>query len=572
MKFVDQKIVALLTFSLLASGSVATSQTTPDQGPPSTPTTTLRTEVRLVVVDVMVVDKNGMPVKGLKAEDFILMEDKVPQKIASVDDHTAASETVSIVKPMVPEAGTTVLTNKPVNAPTVWNVLLVDLLNTEIADQARMRTQVQQFVKSLPPGQPLALVAMRAELKLLVPFHGGAGAIDKVLTTNAMSPAPSPLLDIYNSDDEALLAQMITNRTMLNAVVTSRDAVEVQKLSQRVQTTLLSFGDLAKWLGKYQGRKNVYWLSSGFPLQAEPSGVMGGDNPANKSNLAGELLLMQQTMDKELESARVAIYPIDVRGVIGAETPGVDSSDTGGYLFVKNPQALASQEGKFDRVTASEQAEMLDIAQSTGGVARFNHNDVVGILKEDFTQSQNYYTLSYSPSNTKWNGNYRRIDLTLQQKGYRLVYRRGYFARDPHPEPMPTVDQFTLAMKHGAAPETAVLFSAKLHKSADTVEVEYAIDPQTLQFRPEPSGKELAEVACVIVEYDSTGRVIGTSQIQVSGKVNPEQRANLRTSAFPAKQTVPLKPGAATLALGVRDQATGRFGNLEVALTTPIAK
>jgi hypothetical protein len=215
---------------------------------------------------------------------------------------------------------------------------------------------------------------------------------------------------------------------------------------------------------------------------------------------------------------------------------------------------------------------MLDIAQSTGGIARFNHNDVVGILREDFNQSQNYYTISYSPSNTKWNGNYRRIDLALQQKGYRLVYRRGYFARDLHPEPMPTVDQFTLAMRHGAAPETSVLFSAKLHKSADTVEVEYAIDPQTLQFRPEPSGKELAEVACVIVEYDSAGKVIGTSQIQVSGKVNPEQRANLRTNAFPAKQIVPLKPGAATLTIGVRDQSTGRFGNLEVALAAPTAK
>jgi VWFA-related protein len=569
MRLVNQKIVALFILSLLGAAHTAASQATPEQAPPAAPTTTLRTEVRLVVVDAMVVDKNGVSVKGLKADDFVLKEDKVPQKIASVDDHTATAETSTVVRPIISEAGTTVLTNKPVNSPTVWNVLLVDLLNTDIASQAIMRKQVQQFVKSLPPGQPLALVAMRAELKLLVPFHGGAGAIDKILTTSALSPAPSPLLDIYNSDDEALLAKMISNPTMLNSAVSNRDSIEVEKLGQRVQTTLESFGGLAKWLGKYQGRKNVYWLSSGFPLQVEPSGSMGGDNPTNRSNLAGELLLMQKAMDKQLESSRVAIYPIDVRGVIGAETPGVDSSDTSGGMYVYDPPGLASQEGKYDRVTASEQAEMLDIAHSTGGIARFNHNDVVGILHEDFNQSQNYYTISYSPSNTKWDGNYRRIDIALQQKGYRLVYRRGYFARDLHPEPMPTVDQFTLAMKHGAAPETSVLFSAKLHKSADKVEVEYAIDPQTLQFRPEPSGKELAEVACVIVEYDSAGKVIGTSQIQVTGRVNPEQRANLQTNAFPAKQTVPLKPGAATLTIGVRDQSTGRFGNLEVAIAAP---
>ena len=571
MRLVDKKVVVLFALTFLADASVVVSQTVPEQAPPAAPPTTLRTEVRLVVVDVMVVDKNGAPVKGLKAEDFVLKEDKIAQKIASLDDHTGTSEATSVVKPVVSEAGTTVLTNKPVNAPTVWNVLLVDLLNTDIASQALMRKQVQQFVKSLPPGQPLALVAMRGQLKLLVPFHGGAGSIDKILTTSAMSPAPSPLLDIYNSDDEALLGKMISNGAMLNATVNARDAVEVGKVAQRVQTTLLSFGGLANWLGKYHGRKNVYWLSSGFPLQVEPSGAMG-DNPANKSNLAAELLLMQQATDKELESARVAIYPIDVRGVIGGEIPGVDSSDTSGGLFVNNPQALAAQEGKYDRRTASEQGEMLDIAQATGGIARFNHNDVVGILRDDFNQSQNYYTISYSPSNTNWNGSYRRIDIALEQKGYRLVYRRGYFARDQRPEPMPTVDEFTLAMKHGAAPETAVLFSAKLHKSDNTVDVEYAIDPQTLQFRPEPSGKELAEVACVIIEYDAAGKVIGTSQIQVSGKVSPEQRANLHSISFPARQSVPLKPGAATLALGVRDQSTGRFGNLEVALASPTAK
>ena len=148
MRLVDKGIVALFALTFLADVSIAVSQTTPDQAPPAAPTTTLRTDVRLVVVDVMVVDKNGASVKGLKAEDFVLKEDKVPQKIASVDDHTGNRRDNFVVKPVVSEAGTTVLTNKPVNAPTVWNVLLVDLLNTQIADQARMRTQVQQFVKS----------------------------------------------------------------------------------------------------------------------------------------------------------------------------------------------------------------------------------------------------------------------------------------------------------------------------------------------------------------------------------------------------------------------------------------
>lgn len=536
----------------------------------------------------MVVDKNGAPVKGLKADDFVLKEDKVLQKIANVDDHAASTATASVAVPVVSEAGATVLTNRPVNAPMVWNVLLVDLLNTQLADQSRTRKLVQEFVKSLPPHQPIALVAMQDHLKLIVPFQGGAGAIDKILTTSAMSPSPSPLLDIYNSNDEQVLRWMVSgsrssspaavsgSQMMQNAIATNRNTVEMEKLGQRVQTTLGSFDGLAAWLSKFPGRKNVYWLSSGFPLQAEASGYLGTGalsmHPGNVDNLSAELLLMQQAMDKRLEGARVAIYPIDVRGVTGSDIPGVDSSDTSGGLYVNNPRALSEQQAKFDRVNGSIRAEMMDIAQSTGGIARFNNNDVAGILTEDFSQSQNYYTLSYSPSNTNWNGNYRRIDLALQQKGYHLTYRRGYYARNPKPEPMPTADQFTLAMKRGAAPETSVLFSAKLHKSGNQVDVEYTIDPHTLQFRPDPSGKDLAEVACALVEYDSTGNVLGISQIQVNAKINPDQLASLQADSFRAKQTVPLKPGAASLTLGVRDQSSGRFGNLEVALAVPAAK
>jgi hypothetical protein len=48
--------------------------------------------------------------------------------------------------------------------------------------------------------------------------------------------------------------------------------------------------------------------------------------------------------------------------------------------------------------------------------------------------------------------------------------------------------------------------------------------------------------------------------------VSPERRAALNVDGVHARQTIALKPGAASVVLGVRDQTTGRFGNLEVAL------
>ncbi len=123
-----------------------------------------------------------------------------------------------------------------------------------------------------------------------------------------------------------------------------------------------------------------------------------------------------------------------------------------------------------------------------------------------------------------------------------------------------------MALGHGAPAESAVLFSAKLKKSADSVSVDYAIEARTIQFPPNPSGKLVADMQCAIVEYDAGGVVIDTSLIHITNTVSPDQQALLNKARLSANQTIPLKPGAASLTLGVRDGSTGRFGTLEAGL------
>src|SRR5882757_8519138 len=52
---------------------------------PSTDTTTLHVASRLVVLDVVVIDRNGKFVSNLDRSQFTVTEDKVPQAIRSFD-------------------------------------------------------------------------------------------------------------------------------------------------------------------------------------------------------------------------------------------------------------------------------------------------------------------------------------------------------------------------------------------------------------------------------------------------------------------------------------------------------
>jgi VWFA-related protein len=53
------------------------------QGTGDIPAPTIRVSTRLVLVDVVVRDKQGKPVTGLKADDFVIEENGKKQKVAT---------------------------------------------------------------------------------------------------------------------------------------------------------------------------------------------------------------------------------------------------------------------------------------------------------------------------------------------------------------------------------------------------------------------------------------------------------------------------------------------------------
>jgi len=343
---------------------------------------------------------------------------------------------------------------------------------------------------------------------------------------------------------------------------------DVERQGQHAQKTLNGFTALAKWLSGYPGRKNVYWLTGGFPLQGQPFGVLGytTETPLGPGNQGQQTSPMQEDTDKALQSARVAIYPIDARGVAGPSVDGVTTADTqGDFLAIGKSGDKSIGFRKDDQLTTGQKSEMLELAKATGGVASFN-NDIAKTLRNEFARSESYYTIAYTPAKTEWNGGYRRIQLSLDEPGAQLIYRQGYYAKDPQKAPTPTKEEFRLALGHGAPLVTDVLFSARVSQLADAAYVEYTIDPRTIEYQADASGQLAAAADCAIVEYDAKGKAIATSLVRLTSTVRPERRAALNVDGLRAKQTIALKPGAASMVLGIRDQTTGRFGNLEVAL------
>jgi VWFA-related protein len=567
------QIIHLTSIATLLFGAIpAFSQ---DKAPAS-PIPVLKTEVRLVVLDVLVTDSHGKAIPNLKAEDFSLTESGTPQTIKTLEDHTAAPTGASAgtISPAVIEkplaAGT--YSNRPRLQSNIWNVILVDLLNTPAQNQIIARKALKEFASRLPTGAPVALLAMSSSsVKMLVPFTPNGTEISKLLDGDALLSTQSPLLDTYNADDEAQLEKALG--AAKNRVADSYRETEMDRLQVRVEQTLQSLDGVAAWLGRLPGRKNLYWLSAGFPLSAEPQTMRNGVNDRASERWLQSYALLQHETDTRLEAARVAVFPLDVRGNQGS-LEGIDSADVQGSLYAKAGGSVRYSDDVNQAVQRlnSEHAEMEEIAEQTGGVAHYNRNDLDKQLSDQFSQAQNYYTLSYSPTDKNWNGKYRKINLKLKDSSYHLYYRRGYFADTPLPTPSNAADAFTLALRYGAAPSTSILFNARLDKNTPgKVGIHYAIDPHTLKLVDAPDNRKSAKVNCAVVEYDSAGAVLGTTTIQVAAAIRPDQMPLVESSGFPATQQVPLLPNAKWLAIGVQDANTDSFGTLQLAVDPPAA-
>ena len=157
-------LFALSEHSLLA-------QSAPAEGPSAQ----LTLNVRTTVEDVVVMDKNGKAVPGLRKEDFQIFENGKPQAITFFEPNFA--ETQAAAAPAVLPANT--FTNIPVTPPNnVTNVLLLDALNTWPEDRMYAQVQMVKYLASLPPNLRIGVFTLdRERIHVIWGFNEDSSAL-----------------------------------------------------------------------------------------------------------------------------------------------------------------------------------------------------------------------------------------------------------------------------------------------------------------------------------------------------------------------------------------------------------
>ncbi|HEY1525957.1 MAG TPA: VWA domain-containing protein, partial [Candidatus Angelobacter sp.] len=312
------RALALSLVALCFSGAYSQSNpadqssASPASGTSQSPTT-LRTNTRLVVVDVVATDSRGGFVDDLKADDLKISEEGNAQKISSFSFHSPGKTNTVVASPLP----VNVVTNAPAFQSSSLNVMLLDTLNGDFGEQAYVKDQLQKYLSQAKLAHPIALFAMENHLVMLHDFTTDAAAL-KSSVEKFRPPAR-----FINGETATSRASAFT--TFGDFHTSERD----------IATTLNQLNALAKTLAGYPGRKNLIWLSEGFPINLFPDNTMktsstsctdaacsgGLARAAQEGTGQGDYkdyaFLIKKVSDA-LMNAQVAVYVVDA-GVVGKD-------------------------------------------------------------------------------------------------------------------------------------------------------------------------------------------------------------------------------------------------------------
>ncbi len=263
--------MVFLTGICLAGWAPAQDQTTPPAQPAqgaaqpaqgTEPAATFKTETRLVPVDVVVMDKKGNYVRDLTKKDFKVYEDSKEQELTTFSFGSDP--------------------NAPESAKQRYLVLFFDNSTMNYGDQMRARAEAAKFIDAnAGPERLMAVVNFGGSLVISQNFTANADRL-KAAVTGARSSAVSP-----NMGGGGAAGGGLGGRTMGGmGGFGARDVI-------------LALRSMADNLQDIPGRKILILFTSGFPLR-------------NNAELMSELTA---TIDR-CNRSNVAIYPIDVRGLV----------------------------------------------------------------------------------------------------------------------------------------------------------------------------------------------------------------------------------------------------------------
>jgi hypothetical protein len=326
--------------------------------------------------------------------------------------------------------------------------------------------------------------------------------------------------------------------------------------------------EIADRLKKIPGRKNLVWLSTGFPPL-----------PPGEGGFAGTLDKINEHA-KILANADLPLFSIDADGLIppapgggpvphGGHGRGAGAGD--GPTPSGNSHGVGATMGYVPKVTDFEFSK--NLSDVSGGRAFYNTNDFAGAIRKVIDDSASTYILSYYPDHNKWNGEFREIKVKVNRPGLSGVEvraRKGYFAvAETASATERDAEKLADAIK-SPLEATDLGFDVQADglevAGVRQLKVKVSIDVNQLRFQ-QLGDRRTDNISENWVEFNAEGRQVGAHSQTLNLKPALEDYKKLLQDGFSFSETFPIANDAAEVRLVLRDVGNGSIGSVIIPLS-----
>jgi VWFA-related protein len=552
-----------------------------------------RSGVTMVPVDVRVVDSKGKAITDLTRDDFAVIEDGVPQQIREFSLRTLdpAGSGGAPEKLRLRESALTL-------EPQTNRVFLIVLGRGQLLEPSKGMDAVLNFVRTqlLPQDQVAVFIYDRATdfttsheeiAKILEKFKrahkdinfeielqmtSGLAAIygsksipkklqDKIdmvfegsslVASHPMTPrVPGQAVAdgrrqadaMRRSEDEAM------NRSMADAagvphlsIYTDLDVIESKmfgdmSFEEYIQVNAQTLQDLGncfagiEYLRHIEGEKHLLYVTEKGMLLPR----MEDD----------------EALARAANDARVSIDVIQTGGIYEAQAGGAVNTRAWNQTFAF--QALRNMSSWTGGITS-----IMDPAQM--GIDRMNE------------ATRNSYVLGYYPSNARFDGTYRRIEVKVKRPGATVLFRHGYSARL---EMLPfdrrtfiTQDRMLAAVTfRRTITDIKLKLDTSLQKSESgegrDLVVKMKIDAGRLAFRPTADGSQLGLVDIAVFYFDQHGQMLGNTWQKAELKFDQPTFQQIKQNGIPYNTRIQVSPAVRDVRVVVYDFKADLVGSAD---------
>src|SRR5689334_6323978 len=570
----------LLFASLFIFPAVVFAQTKPE--PSGDQQDVIKFDTSLVQTDVMVFDKHGRFVDGLKPEQFQLKINNTQREISffeRIGSGSSANENPE-TKPNQPNS----IDRRKSDAQRRSVIFFVDDLHLAPDSLARTRKALLEFIdRGVDKNDLVAITSPSGQIGFLQQFTSDKDAVRSAVArlnyrTNTKLDMEQPpmseyvALKIREGDEQAMTyyIQEIQKQncyrvpgsvTLICSVSPQSARLLVQERAQQIVTqsapatedTLRLLEGLMRTAAQVPGRKIVFVISDGFYLNDRKSGSI--DRIKRVTDAAGR--------------AGVVIYTLDARGIVGDSIDITNNSpiDTKGFLTGASiGEISASQDG------------LNALAADTGGQAFRNTNRPMHEWVEKvMDETSNYYLLAWKPDNDEQKrGKFKSIEISVVGRPDLKVRMRGtYFKSAALPllttkkkrdkDPLKARDDdmrlvIDAPVEQREIPAEVALSYVMEPGIGSRVIADISIDDSALTFDL-VDGKLACDVDIGGILYDDKGKPLNSFvgrlrifQHRTEGPPGKQKRAIYRFSTF-------VGGGLYQFRVGIRDLKSSRNGN-----------